>query len=102
MHLLDPTQRATAGEPLELSFDSKRRIFKYKFRHDPLAKSRTEIFVPRVQYPEDYRVQVSDGEWESDSHNQLVHYHTHWTGIAMPFACFLANAADVQNFYDTR
>jgi len=72
--LVRPYTKATAGEPLELSFDMKHRIFKYKFRHDPLIKSRTEIFVPRVQYPEGYGVQVSDGEWESDADNQLMHY----------------------------
>jgi len=75
--LVRPYPKATAGEPLQLSFDMKRRILKYRFRHDPLIKSRTEIFVPRVQYPEGYKVQISDGEWESDSDNQLVHYsHT--------------------------
>ena len=75
--LLRPYPKATAGEPLQLSFEMKRRIFNYRFRHDPLVKSPTEIFVPRLQYPRGYKVKVSDGKWESDSDRQSLRYwHT--------------------------
>ncbi|WP_455283752.1 hypothetical protein, partial [[Eubacterium] cellulosolvens] len=75
--LVRPYPKATAGEPLQLSFDMTRRIFRYRFRHEALVKSPTEIFVPRLQYPEGYKVKVSDGEWESDSdHQSLRYWHT--------------------------
>jgi hypothetical protein len=75
--LLRPYPKATAGEPMQLSFDMNRRVFRYKFRHNPSVKSPTEIFVPRFQYPEGYSVQVSDGKWESDPARQLLRYwHT--------------------------
>lgn len=75
--LLRPYPKATAGEPIRLSFSMKRRVFRYEFRHDPEVKAPTEIFVPRFQYPSGYRVRVSDGRWESDSARQLLRYwHT--------------------------
>jgi len=75
--LLRPYPKATAGEPLHLSFDTKRRIFEYRFRHDPSVESPTEIFVPRFQYPKGFEVKVSDGKWENNSDNQLIRYwHT--------------------------
>jgi len=74
---LRPYPKATAGEPMRLSFEMKRRVFRYEFRHDPQVEAPTEIFVPRFQYPKGYRVRVSDGRWESDSANQLLRYwHT--------------------------
>jgi hypothetical protein len=75
--LLRPYPKATAGEPIRLSFEMKHRIFRYEFRHDPRVKAATEIFVPRFQYPNGYRAQVSDGKWESDPTRQLLSYwHT--------------------------
>ena len=75
--LLRPYPKATAGEPTRLSFEMNGRIFEYEFRHIPLVKAPTEIFVPRLQYPDGYNVQVSDGVWESDSGRQLLNYwHT--------------------------
>jgi len=75
--LLRPYPRATAGEPMQLSFDMKRRVLRYKFRHESSVKGPTELFVPRFQYPRGYKVQVSDGKWESDPARQLLRYwHT--------------------------
>jgi hypothetical protein len=74
---LKPYPKATAGEPLRLSFEMKHRAFRYEFHHDPRVKAPTEIFVPRFQYPEGYRVRVSDGRWISDPGGQLLRYwHT--------------------------
>jgi len=74
---LRPYPKATAGEPMRLSFEMNRRVFRYEFSHDPLVEAPTEVFVPRFQYPKGYRVRVSDGRWESDSANQLLRYwHT--------------------------
>ena len=75
--LLRPYPRATAGEPMQLSFEMKRRVLQYKFRHDPSVKGPTELFVPSFQYPRGYKVQVSEGKWESDPARQLLRYwHT--------------------------
>ncbi|MCG2768725.1 MAG: cellulase family glycosylhydrolase [Anaerolineae bacterium] len=86
-----PYPRATCGEPLRLSFDVKRRVFEYEFRHDPAVEvptgaveaptgaveAPTEIFVPNYQYPDGYEVEVSDGTYETDRENQrLIYRHS--------------------------
>lgn len=69
-----PYPRATAGEPLRMAFDLRRRVFEFEFRHDPGITAPTEIFVPAVQYPEGYRVAVSDGTFERDPARQRLIY----------------------------
>jgi len=69
-----PYPRAIAGVPLRLSFDVKRRVFEFEFRHDPALTAPTEIFVPRLQYGQGFRVEVSDGSVEIDLPRQLVIY----------------------------
>ena len=67
-----PYARKVAGEPLEMAFELKRRIFHFAFRHDPYVQAPTEIFVPNLQYPGDYRVEVSDGETRIDREAQTL------------------------------
>ncbi|MDR0761325.1 MAG: cellulase family glycosylhydrolase [Treponema sp.] len=43
---LRPYPMATAGIPLALSWDRKRRLFRYRFRADPRIPAPTEIFIP--------------------------------------------------------
>ncbi|RPJ42857.1 MAG: hypothetical protein EHM21_12270 [Chloroflexi bacterium] len=72
-----PYPRATAGEPLSLSFDINRRIFIYEFRHDPAIQAPTVIFVPDYQYPNGYDAWISDGDCEIRKEEQiLVYRHT--------------------------
>lgn len=72
--IVRPYARATAGEPLEMSFDLKRRIFSFEYRHDPAIQAPTEIFVPSYQYPKGYNVWISDGECEVDAAAQILTY----------------------------
>ncbi len=44
-----------------MSFDYRTGCFEFVFRHDPAVSEPTEVFVPRVQYPEHIDVHVSDG-----------------------------------------
>ena len=69
-----PYPRATAGEPLRLSFNIKRRIFEFTFRHDPHITAPTEIFIPHYQYPHGYNVEVSDGIYEMLQEKQVLIY----------------------------
>jgi glycosyl hydrolase family 5/cellulase (glycosyl hydrolase family 5) len=69
-----PYPRATAGEPLRMRFDQRRRVFEYAFRHDPAVTAPTELFVPNVQYPNGYRVTVSDGTYTIDREAQILRY----------------------------
>ncbi|MDD5399334.1 MAG: cellulase family glycosylhydrolase [Dehalococcoidia bacterium] len=69
-----PYPRAIAGQPLRISFDIRKRIFEFEFRHDPAVDKPTEVFVPDYQYPSGYDVNLSDGSSVSDTENQLLIY----------------------------
>lgn len=69
-----PYPAAVAGEPLRLAFDLRRRVFELAFRHDPGVAAPTELFVPALQYPGGYQVQVSDGTFERDPARQRLIY----------------------------
>lgn len=69
-----PYPLATAGEPLNISFNRKKRVFKFSFRHDQNVTEPTVIFVPDFHFPDGYIVAVSDGEYEKNQKEQTVIY----------------------------
>jgi hypothetical protein len=72
-----PYLRKVAGEPLTISFDIKTAIFEFSFRHADEVNVPTEIFIPKIQYPNGCAVQVSDGTFELDMTDQkLIYQHT--------------------------
>ena len=70
-----PYARATAGEPLHMSFDCKQRVFEFEFRHDPTIEAPTELFLPSYHYPEGGAVVVSDGTYDWSAKDQTLLYH---------------------------
>ncbi len=70
-----PYARATAGEPRRMSFDIRKKVFEFEFRHDPQISAPTEFFIPDYQYPHGYRVEVSDGSYAIDPSDQMLTYH---------------------------
>lgn len=75
--LVRPYPIATAGEPLSLSFDMRRRVLRFTFRHDPGIMEPTEIFVPPFQYPFGYSVWMTDGTFLKDDERHVLKYrHT--------------------------
>jgi hypothetical protein len=90
-----PYARATAGEPLSMAFDPRRRRFTFAFRHDPAVAAPTELFVPEYQYPRGCVVEVSDGTYEIDRERQTLTYRhsasrTEHTIVVRPGAKTLA------------
>jgi len=69
-----PYARAVAGEPLRMTFDVKRRIFEFEFRHDPDVSAPTEIYIPNYHYAGGCVVEVSDGSYELKQDEQLLIY----------------------------
>ncbi len=69
-----PYPRAVAGQPVRISFNIRKRIFEFEFRHDPAVIKPTEVFVPNYQYPTGYEVKLSDGSSVQDAVNQLLVY----------------------------
>lgn len=70
--IVRPYARAVAGEPLRMRFDLPARTFEFEYRHDPAVNAPTEIFVPANQYPQGYVVELSDGGYQVNSHEQIL------------------------------
>jgi hypothetical protein len=70
-----PYPICTAGEPLTLRFDRRRRTFSYTFKHDPLVSAPTEIYLPELHYPQAPRIWISDGTSDYDQRASLLRYH---------------------------
>jgi hypothetical protein len=69
-----PYPCCTAGEPLLMRFDYRRRRFTFQYRHDPAVQAPTEIFVPALHYPNGCHVEVSDGHYQLDLDQGLLRY----------------------------
>jgi hypothetical protein len=69
-----PYPIATAGEPLQISFDVRTKEFLYRFRHDPAVTEPTLVFLSSFQYPKGCKVQVSDGEYKTNTQEQMLTY----------------------------
>ncbi|MHB8380983.1 MAG: cellulase family glycosylhydrolase [Candidatus Binataceae bacterium] len=69
-----PFARATAGTPKSMKFDRVTGAFDFVFDADPEAAigTETEIFVPLLQYPRGYDLEISGGEARIDADNQRL------------------------------
>jgi glycosyl hydrolase family 5/cellulase (glycosyl hydrolase family 5) len=72
--LLRPYPRATAGKPLTMNYDVWTGEFRFIFRHDEAINAPSEFYIPNLQYPNGYSVEISDGNYEIDSDNQRLYY----------------------------
>jgi hypothetical protein len=72
-----PYPRATAGRLLHMSFDWKRKVFEMAFQHDAQIAAPSEVYVPNFQFPNGYKVRVSDGTFEAKPSEQtLIYQHS--------------------------
>ncbi len=71
---LRPYALATAGEPLHASFNSWTRRFVFTFEEDISVDAPTLIFVPKFQYPQGFRLRLSDGSYHYDLDQQVLSY----------------------------
>jgi hypothetical protein len=53
----------------------KRETGAFRFVYEADGKGETEIFVPRLQYPDGYDVEVEGGEATRDDENQSLVVH---------------------------
>jgi len=73
--IVRPYALATAGTPLSMRFDLATRTFELVFRANLRIHAPTEIFVPRLQYPDGYDVTLSAGTYERAEERQLLIVH---------------------------
>jgi hypothetical protein len=64
--LVRPYARKTAGTPQQMRWDLATRSFEYTWQADPAVAAPTEVFVPALQYPEGYRVELSAGSHRAE------------------------------------
>jgi len=68
-----PYARATAGEILEMRFDSRRGFFLLRYRPDPAIDAPSEVFLPELQYPRGYVIETRGCEAEIAKSSILLH-----------------------------
>jgi len=67
-----PYAMATAGEIVEMRFDTKKAVFTLRYRPDHAITAPTEIYIPEVQYPKGFGYEVQGGEGEVKRGRLLV------------------------------
>ncbi|MGB3808948.1 MAG: cellulase family glycosylhydrolase [Parvibaculum sp.] len=65
-----PYPRTIAGRPLKVKF--KRETGLFRFVYEALGDGETEIFVPSLQYPDGFTVEVEGGKATRDDKNQSI------------------------------
>ena len=69
-----PYPTSTAGEPLSLSFDMEKSLFKYTFKSPPNAPGACSIFIPEIHYANEFRVTVNAGTWKFDKKSRILKF----------------------------
>ena len=65
-----PYARVIAGRPLKMKF--KRETGAFRFVYEADGDGETEIFVPAIQYPNGYDVEIEGGELRRDDERQCL------------------------------
>jgi hypothetical protein len=64
------------GIPMKMEFDVEKKIFTFEYNAIASVDHPTIIYVPRIQYPEGYKVEVSHGKVEYIEDEQLIKIYT--------------------------
>lgn len=67
---------STSGTPKSLNFNTKTKLFIYKFSLDHLIKQPSEIFIPKHVYPNGFYVRVSRNlDWSFSNQSQILNLY---------------------------
>jgi hypothetical protein len=67
---------ACAGNPIKMEFNRKGGKFLFDFEADTSIKIPTILYVPKIQYPRGFDINLSEGSFSLDSDNQIVAINT--------------------------
>ena len=70
-----------SGIPLKMDFNYKEKTFNFKFDADSSIDAPTIIYIPYIQYPNGYEIEVSDGDIDKKDTEQLVFIRTKKDGV---------------------
>ena len=73
---------AVAGTPLKMEFSLETKEFRFEFDADPRVDAPTIIYVPSVQYPDGFIIELSEGTLPRSKHEpQHVTFRVYKEGI---------------------
>ncbi|NVM36189.1 MAG: cellulase family glycosylhydrolase [Candidatus Lokiarchaeota archaeon] len=70
-----------SGIPLKTDFTFREKTFNFEFDADSSIEAPTIIYVPHIQYPNGYKIKVSDGDIDKKDAEQLVFLRTKKNGV---------------------
>jgi hypothetical protein len=69
-----PYVRYAAGRPTRMQFTPETGVFELEIESDPSVVAPSEVFVPRLQYPNQPQVELSAGRFTHDGARQTLHW----------------------------
>ncbi|MFX0040683.1 MAG: cellulase family glycosylhydrolase [Candidatus Heimdallarchaeota archaeon] len=70
-----------AGLPLKMNFNYKEKTFNFEFDADSSIGAPTIIYIPNIQYPNRYEIELNEGEIDQKENEQLIFIKTRKDGI---------------------
>ena len=71
---------ACAGTPFLMQFIPSTGEFTFEYTADPTIKGGTELYIPTIQYPNGFNLELSDGDYKYDPNQQLLTISTEREG----------------------
>jgi hypothetical protein len=69
------------GIPLKMEFKYKEKEFYFEFDGDSAISAPTIIYIPKIQFPDGYNVEISEGVLEKNEEEQLIFINISKDGI---------------------
>ena len=64
-----------------MNFNYKEKIFNFEFDADSSKEAPTIIYIPNIQYPNGYEIDLNDGEIDQKGDEQLIFVKTKKDGV---------------------
>ena len=71
---------SVAGKPLNMKFNIKKGLFLFEFDADKSIKTPTTIYIPKIQYPNGFKITISEGEIKKED-EQIVSIKIYKSGL---------------------
>ena len=71
----------SSGTPLKMEFNKKNGTFIFEFEAMSYIKDPTVLYVPKIQYPNGFKIDISQGQIVPNEDEQLVFVETQFDGI---------------------
>ncbi|MHA1479518.1 MAG: hypothetical protein ACTSPU_15090, partial [Promethearchaeota archaeon] len=76
-----PFARNITGRLLSMSFNRRKKHFVLEYENNPKIKAPSKIYVPNIQYPNDYLVTAPGSRYVKDRNEQILEVYFKSKGI---------------------